>query len=102
MINPGSERPEKMTWLLVSKIKRIAFLVIVLTLAGSAATYARYESLSPCDWMAQDLTRQSDMPLIVSESRVRANFLIQGITEPKPYQCVLAWWKFRADGGLAL
>jgi hypothetical protein len=83
-------------------MKNIAILVTVLTLAGSAATYARYESLSPCDWMAQDLTRQTDMPLIVSQSRVRANFLIQGITEPNPYECVLAWWKFRAEGGLAL
>lgn len=76
-------------------------LVLVLILgivAASTVTYARYGSFSPCDWMQQDLAQRSDLPLLVVQGRIRADFLIQGIIDPNPYDCVLAWWKFRAQG----
>ena len=77
------------------KFVQVAIVVILLAVI---ATYARYESLSPCDWMEQDLAGQSDLPLIVIQGRIRANFLLRGIANPGAYDCVLAWWKFRAEG----
>ena len=77
---------------------RYALLLIGLALAATAATYVRYESLDPCDWMEQDLTRQSGLPLIVVRARLRAEFLLEGITEPSAYDCLSEWWKIRAEG----
>jgi hypothetical protein len=77
---------------------RYALLVIGLALAATVATYARYESLNPCDWMEQDLARQSGLPLIVVRARIRAEFLLEGITEPTAYDCLSGWWEIRADG----
>jgi hypothetical protein len=77
---------------------RYALLLIGLAAAAAVATYARYESLDPCDWMEQDLAQQSSLPLIVVRARIRAEFLIEGITDPTPYDCVSEWWKIRAEG----
>lgn len=73
-------------------------VLVGVLVAALVATYARYESLSPCDWMAQDLAQRSDLPVLVVEGQIRANFLLEGIVDPGPYDCVLAWWKFRAEG----
>ncbi len=81
-------------------MKNILIIVVVLVIAGSIATYVRYESFNPCDWMEQDLTAQSALPRIVVQGRIKAEFLIEGITDPTPSQCVQAWWKFRRDGAL--
>ncbi len=78
-------------------MKFVQFAIVVILLAV-IATYARYESLSPCDWMGQGLAAQSDLPLIIIRGRIRANFLLRGIADPDAYDCVLAWWKFRAEG----
>jgi hypothetical protein len=77
---------------------RYALLVIGLAVAATVATYARYESLDPCDWMEQDLARQSGLPLIVVRARIRAEFLLEGITEPTAADCLSRWWEIRADG----
>ena len=36
---------------------KFVLIVIGLAVAATIATYVRYESLNPCDWMAQDLAR---------------------------------------------
>jgi len=77
---------------------KAVLIVIGVLVVALVATYVRYQSLSPCDWMAQDLAAQSDLPLLVVEGRIRANFLLEGIADPGPYDCVFAWWKFRAEG----
>lgn len=79
-------------------MKNFALVVIAVVAAGLVATYVRYRSLDPCDWMEQDLARQSKLPLIVLQGRIRAYFLIRGVVAPDPYDCVLAWWKLRAKG----
>ena len=73
----------------------------VLTCIGIAAvvmTYVRYQSLDPCDWMEQDLARQTELPRLVVQGRIRAGFLLDGIVDPDSLDCVLAWWQYRADG----
>ena len=72
-------------------------IVIGLAVAATIATYARYQSLNPCDWMERDMARQTDLPTLVVRARIRAAFLIDGITEPDVYDCVMAWWEFRAE-----
>lgn len=77
---------------------RILLIVIVLCVAASAATYARYESLHPCAWMEQDLAQQSSLPLIAVQARIRAAFLLDGITEPGALDCLTEWWHLRQEG----
>ena len=82
-------------------MRRIAIylgVVIVLAAAAVGATYLRYESLSPCDWLEQDMARESGLPPIVSRGQITGAFLLEGITDPTSYQCLLEWWEFRLDG----
>lgn len=82
-------------------MKNALLILIVLIIAGAIATYVRYGSFDPCDWMEQDLAAGSALPLIVVQGRIKAEFLLQGITDPAPQQCIQAWWKFRRDGAPA-
>ena len=77
---------------------KFVLIVIGLAVAATIATYARYQSLYPCDWMERDLVRQTELPSLVVRARIRAAFLIDGITDPGPYDCIMAWWEFRAEG----
>ncbi len=81
-------------------MKNAIIVVVGLLIFGSIATYVRYESFSPCDWMEQDLQKQSGLPTIVVQGQIRADFLFQGIVDPGPKDCIFAWWKWRAAGGL--
>ena len=73
-------------------------LIAGLAVAASVATYARYESLNPCDWLVRDATGQSGLPELAEEARIRAAFLLRGISEPGPYDCLEAWWRLRSEG----
>lgn len=78
------------------------YLVLIAGLAAAAgvATYTRYESLDPCVWLVRDAARQSGLPELAEETRVRAAFLVRGIAEPGVYDCLDAWWRVRsADTG---
>lgn len=72
-------------------------LVAALVVAAGVATYARYESLDPCVWLIRDATGQSGLPEMAEEARIRAAFLIRGITEPGSYDCLEAWWRLRSE-----
>ena len=77
---------------------RAVAVVAVLALAAMGATYWRYQSLHPCDWMERDLVRSSELPQVVVEMQIRAEFLLEGIASPNAYQCLLKWWAFRRNG----
>ncbi|MDJ0949118.1 MAG: hypothetical protein QNJ94_09370 [Alphaproteobacteria bacterium] len=77
---------------------KLVLAVFLAVVAASVVTFVRYESFSPCVWMEQDLAEQSGLPVLVVQSRIRAGFLIEGVVDPDPYDCVLAWWRFRAEG----
>ncbi len=77
---------------------RYALLVVGLALAATAATYVRYESLDPCDWMERDMAQQSGLPLLVVRARITAEFLLEGITDPSATDCLARWWEIRAEG----
>jgi hypothetical protein len=78
-------------------MKTTIAVIALLAIAASAATYVRYRSFNPCDWMARDLANESHQPGSVIEARIRAAFLLNGIVNPSPVDCIQAWWKFRAD-----
>ncbi len=77
---------------------RYALLVIGLAVAATIATYVRYDSLDPCVWMERDMVRQSGLPQLVVRARIRAEFLLEGITEPSARDCLPRWWEVRAEG----
>lgn len=77
---------------------RLLVIILGLALAASAATYARYGSLDPCDWLVEDTAAADGMPRLMAQARVRAAFLLDGITDPSPGQCVRAWWTVRSEG----
>lgn len=77
---------------------RFAVIIAGLLAAAAVATYARYESLDPCDWMEQDLVAQSGLPAVAVEIRIRAAFLLDGITEPDAGDCLVKWWEWRREG----
>jgi len=81
-------------------MKTAAIIVIGILLFGAGATYHRYGSFSPCVWLEHDLVKQSKLPKLVVKSQIHAKFLLMGITDPRPYECVKMWWKLKADGKL--
>lgn len=76
---------------------KYVLLVVGLAMAASVATYARYESLDPCVWLVRDATNQSGLPELAEETRIRAAFLLRGISEPGSYDCLEAWWRLRSE-----
>ena len=77
----------------------IRFTVILIGLAifASGATYGRYGNFDPCDWTAQDQAEATLIPKIVWEGRLKAKFLVKGISQPTYSDCMLAWWESRAE-----
>jgi hypothetical protein len=84
-------------------VMRVLVLVFVVIAAGVVATYARYDSLHPCDWLLRDMTAASDLPgppEVVEplvEGWIRGRFLLDGITEPGFRDCLDGWWTFRIE-----
>jgi hypothetical protein len=78
----------------------VRFVVIVagLLLVSAIATFARYESLHPCDWMEEDLAAQSNLPRVAIELQIGAAFLLEGIADPGADDCLLQWWDWRREG----
>ena len=72
-------------------------LLVGLSLAASIATFVRYQSLHPCDWMEQDLSDQWSVPRLVARAKIRAEFLLDGVAEPGPSECLFGWWEMRAE-----
>ena len=83
-------------------MKNFVLIVSGILIASTIATYGRYKSLNPCDWMEQDLAQRSNLPLIVLQGQIRANFLLKGITAPGPYECIVEWWHLRQTGVIAI
>lgn len=72
-------------------------VVAGLLAAASVATWLRYGSLNPCDWMEQDRVERSGLPAMVVQAEIAARFLLDGITDPQPLDCLPAWWEQRAE-----
>ena len=77
---------------------RLLIIVAALLVAAAAATFARYESFSPCDWMARDLESSTGLPGLIVQARIKGHFLLEGIADPDQVDCLLAWWDLRRDG----
>ncbi len=77
---------------------RFAVIVAGLLAAAAVATYARYESLDPCDWLQRDLLIESGLPQVAVELRIGADFLLDGIADPGPGDCLVKWWDWRRNG----
>ncbi len=84
----------------MKRLRAFAVFLVLVVLAGAGATYFRYQSLDPCDWMEQDLAAHFDLPAVVVQAKIRAEFLLQGIVEPDPRDCLFEWWRLRRDGTL--
>lgn len=79
------------------RITTAVLLLAAAAIAAAVATYSRYQSFDPCVWMEQDAAKESSLPRAVVRAKIEAGFLMQGIRNPDAYQCLRAWWKFRAD-----
>jgi len=73
-------------------------IIVVLGVAAVIATFARYESIDPCEWLEQDMTRALGMPSVVTQARIRAGFMLRGIVEPTSRECLEDWWRLKAEG----
>ena len=82
----------------ILRLLKAASYLALLVVAAMAATYWRYQSLDPCDWMLRDLVEESGWPEIAVETRIRGEFLLEGVTDPDPGQCLIKWWALRRDG----
>ena len=72
-------------------------IALGLLLAAVVATYVRYQSLDPCDWLERDMAQRMGMPELVVRGRIRAQFLIRGIAEPGAADCLTEWWRFKSS-----
>ncbi len=73
-------------------------IAAAIVVAAAIATFARYESFDPCDWLEQDMTRALGMPPVVAQARIRATFMFRGIVEPDISDCLNAWWHLKTEG----
>jgi len=78
-------------------VLKYAVILIGIAIFASGATFGRYGNFDPCDWTAQDHAKSTLIPKIVWEGRLKAEFLVKGITQPTYSDCVLAWWESRAE-----
>ena len=79
-------------------MKKVLFISCALLVAATAATYARYQSLHPCDWMEQDMVQTYELPALLIRARIHAAFMLDGVFDPDPGECLLKWWEFKAKG----
>ena len=77
---------------------RVLAVAAGLLVVAVIATYARYESLHPCDWMKHDLAAESSLPQVAVELQISTAFLLDGITEPTAGDCLIKWWDWRREG----
>ena len=66
-------------------------------IAATVATYARYQSFSPCDWMEQEYAQETGLPRVLARGRVQGELLLRGVRSPDPVDCLMAWWQFRIE-----
>ena len=76
-------------------MKNFIALVVIAAIAATAATWFRYQSFDPCVWLEQDYANDSALPRIVIQGRIKAEFLLRGLSAPTPKDCIDAWWNFR-------
>jgi hypothetical protein len=76
-------------------MKNFIALVLVAIVAGTVATYFRYQSFDPCIWLEQEYAEDSALPRVVIKGRIKAEFFLRGISEPTVTDCTVAWWNFR-------
>lgn len=79
---------------------KYVWILVGLVAAASVATLARYESFRPCDWLEQDTARALGVPSLVAQTKIRAGFMLKGITAPSAYDCLTDWWRQKANGDL--
>ena len=72
-------------------------ITVGIVVAASIATFARYESLHPCDWLQHDMASATALPAPVVQARIRAAFLLRGITTPDATECLTEWWDLKAE-----
>jgi len=75
---------------------RVFILVFALSAVGVAATFARYGSLHPCDWLRQDMTAASILPESLVRGQIRLRSFLEGTIEPDALDCLEWWWSFRS------
>ena len=76
-------------------MKNFVNLVLVAAVAGTAATYFRYQSFDPCIWLEQEYAENSALPRLVIKGRIKAEFFLRGNHEPTVTDCTVEWWNFR-------
>ncbi len=76
-------------------MKNFIALVVIAAIAATAATWFRYQSFDPCVWLEQDYAKESSLPRIVIQGRIKAEFLLRGNNAPTLTDCTDAWWNFR-------
>ena len=78
-------------------MRKLVVILGAIVVIAAIATFVRYKSFDPCEWIARDMADRSSLPIAVLRGQVKAKFLLRGITDPGPTDCVLAWWEDRAD-----
>ncbi len=73
-------------------------IAAALVMAAAAATFVRYESFDPCDWLERDTARALGLPPIAAQAQIRAAFMFRGIVAPDTYDCLGDWWRLKAEG----
>ena len=75
-------------------------LLIGIAIFAAGATFGRYGNFDPCDWTTQDQADTTAVPKIFWEGRLKAKFLVKGITNPSFSECMITWWESRADDAI--
>ena len=76
---------------------RMALVTLGVLVAAAAATLVRYGSLDPCVWLETDQIEDSILAPALVRAKIRAAFVIDGITDPGPLDCLVKWWDWRGE-----
>ncbi len=73
-------------------------MVAGLLLAAVGATFFRYQSLHPCDWMVRDVAETYGVSPAIAQAKIHVEFGLDGVFDPDALDCLLKWWDWRSEG----
>jgi len=80
-----------------TRIVKSFIIILIISLGAILATWAKYQSLDPCEWLHRDISQKINLPILMIKAQVKAGFLLHGIASPSAGQCIYAWWKYRFE-----
>lgn len=80
-----------------TRLLKTLIVLALLVVVGGGATWVRYKSFDPCAWMQKEIGESFALSDLIVSARIKATFLLNGVTDPTLKQCLYTWWNYRFE-----